>query len=374
MKLGAAIAKFTSRGAPHPVEGQRRINKRQGLLFEEPEAVTANCLATFARRAADGASPVWLESSLIAPYPGIEGKPTLSCDSLCLFSGGLDSLTGAIDLLSAGKRVGLIGHHGAGMTNAVQGRTLDVLDERYKDAVSRLMFYVQPPKRKLKDGEPSMRSRSFLFLSLGVATATALGSSMPLTVAENGLISVNVPLTPSRIGSSATRTTHPHFIDLYSAMLKTLRLTVAFDLPYKFKTKGEMLAETRDQDCLKKISPLTMSCSHSEAGRYHGFTPGNHCRYCVPCIIRRAAMAHAKLDDAKYNVEVRKNPPDYQTEGGRDFRAFEMAIERFSGTTNRDSLASVMATGPLPPDHIKDYAAVYRRGMEEVTRFLRSRP
>ena len=41
MTLGAAIAKFTSRGPPHPVEGPRRINKRQGLLFEEPEAVTA---------------------------------------------------------------------------------------------------------------------------------------------------------------------------------------------------------------------------------------------------------------------------------------------------------------------------------------------
>jgi 7-cyano-7-deazaguanine synthase in queuosine biosynthesis len=305
------------------------------------------------------------------PYPGKATVSSLQCDSLSLFSGGLDSLAGAIDLLAAGQHVALIGHHGAGMANAVQERVLKILEQNYKDKIARLMLYAQPPKRKLKDGEPSMRSRSFLFLALGVASATALTRSLPLVIAENGLISLNVPLTPARIGSASTRTTHPHFIDLYRRTLEKLGIDVPLVLPYRFKTKGEMLAEAKDQDVLKQTAALTMSCSHSEAGRYQGFTPGNHCGYCVPCIIRRAAMEHAGLSDATYNIDVRKTPPDYRKEAGRDFRAFEIALERFSCTNLRESLATVMATAPLPPEDAKAYANVYQRGMEEVARFMK---
>lgn len=292
------------------------------------------------------------------------------CDALCLFSGGLDSLAGAIDLLADGKRVALVGHHGAGMTNAVQENVLKELTKKYDKQFESFMFYAQPPKRKLKDGELTMRSRSFLFLSLGVATASAAGITAPLTIAENGLISLNVPLTPARGGSSSTRTTHPHFIELYRGLLKKLSLPVTLALPYRFKTKGEMLAEVRDKDLLKNTAALTMSCSHPEAGRYQGYSPGNHCGYCVPCIIRRASMTHANIDDASYNVDVRINPPSYKTESGRDVRAFEMALERFKGTKLPDSLASVMSTGPLPPEEVVEFANVYRRGMEEVGRFL----
>lgn len=308
-----------------------------------------------------------------APYPGATESPDFKCDALCLFSGGLDSLAGAIDLLADGKQVALIGHHGAGMTNAVQEHVLKELAKKYEKQFQSFMFYAQPPKRNLKDGELTMRSRSFLFLSLGVATATSANSSAPLTIAENGLISLNVPLTPARGGSSSTRTTHPHFMELYRGVLKKLGVSVTLALPYRFKTKGEMLAEVRDKDVLNTTASLTMSCSHPEAGRYLGYNPGNHCGYCVPCIIRRAAMIHAKIPDATYNVDVRTDPPDYKGESGRDFRAFEMAVERFKGTKPKDSLANVLSTGPLPPEEVMDFADVYRRGIEEVAHFLKGK-
>jgi hypothetical protein len=309
-----------------------------------------------------------------AAYPEKTEATDSACDSLCLFSGGLDSLAGAIDLLADGKRVALIGHHGAGMTNAVQENVLNELTKKYEKQFESFMFYAQPPKRNLKDGELTMRSRSFLFLALGVSTASAAGISAPLTIAENGLISLNVPLTPARGGSSSTRTTHPHFVELYRGLLKKLSIPVALALPYRFKTKGEMLADVRDKEVLKKTASLTMSCSHPEAGRYHGYSPGNHCGYCVPCIIRRAAMTHATIEDAIYNIDVRTDAPDYKAESGRDVRAFEMALARFKGTKLKESLASVMSTGPLPPEDVVEFANVYRRGMEEVGRFLKGKP
>ncbi|MHC5720555.1 MAG: hypothetical protein ACYTX0_53180, partial [Nostoc sp.] len=113
----------------------------------------------------------------------------------------------------------------------------------------------------------------------------------PLVVAENGLISLNVPLTHSRIGSLSTRTTHPHFLSLYQKILSSLGLVTSIELPYKFFTKGEMLANVKNKEVLESTANLSMSCSHPEAGRFRQGSPSHHCGYCVPCIIRRAALA-----------------------------------------------------------------------------------
>ena len=127
----------------------------------------------------------------------------------CLFSGGLDSLVGVLDLLSTGAPLALVGHHGAGVTNPVQQNVLAGLRRTFSPLMREFMFYVQPPKDHTA-GETSMRSRSVLFLALGIAVASLAGAGARLVVAENGLISLNVPLTNARIGSSSSRTTHPH--------------------------------------------------------------------------------------------------------------------------------------------------------------------
>src|ERR1017187_7716726 len=41
-------------------------------------------------------------------------------DAVCLFSGGLDSFTGALNLLAEGKTVCLVGHYGPGQTHQAQ--------------------------------------------------------------------------------------------------------------------------------------------------------------------------------------------------------------------------------------------------------------
>ena len=123
------------------------------------------------------------------------GKSKLKkVETVCLFSGGLDSLIGAIDMLEEGRVVALVGHYGAGLTGSIQRDVLLALTKRYGSAAIPVRFYVQPAKRK-REGEPTMRSRSFLFLALAVAVMDAIGGAVPLTIAENGLISLNVPLT-----------------------------------------------------------------------------------------------------------------------------------------------------------------------------------
>ena len=113
-----------------------------------------------------------------------------------------------------------------------------------------------------------------------------------------------------------------------------------------------------------------MSCSHPEAGRFNGRPEGNHCGYCVPCLIRRASMAAAGLADAPPDIDVLTSPPNISSDKGEDLRAFLMALERFAEAPPHESLFRALATGWLPPEDAGEYAAVYSRGMEELGRFL----
>jgi hypothetical protein len=309
--------------------------------------------------------------SFAHPKPERPKPATLqrSVHRVSLFSGGLDSLVGAIDLLEQGETVALVGHHGAGMANLFQQNVLKVLRAAYGDLAPEFMFFVQPPKDH-RDGEPSMRSRSLLFFSLGIGVASTLGAEQPLVVAENGLISLNVPLTNPRMGSLSTRTTHPHFVALFRDLLRGLGIVAEIQTPYRFQTKGEMLGNVRNATVLAQTAKESMSCSHTEAGRYQGRTPGNHCGYCVPCIIRRASMLAAGVADAGYDFDVLTDAPDASLGTGADLRAFQMALERFVEAKPHEALFRVLGTGPLPPNDAKDYAAVYSRGMDEVGRLL----
>nr|WP_281719524.1 Qat anti-phage system QueC-like protein QatC [Nitrosomonas nitrosa] len=289
--------------------------------------------------------------------------------AVSLFSGGLDSLVGAIDLLAAGRFVALVGHHGAGVTNAVQENVLNAL-QRYGPLAAPFMFYVQPPRSGDNDGEQSMRSRSILFLTLGVAVAATLGGGQSLNVAENGLISLIVPLSPATTGSSSTRTTHPHFLALFREFVGAVGLNVRIDTPYRFQTKGEMLQQCAAQDVLRATAPLTMSCSHPESGRFRGHAPSDHCGYCVPCIIRRASLHAAGLPQSRYSVDVTTNPPSPDTDTGRDLRAFQIALERLRNAPATRYLFDVLSTGPIPPPDAAQHAETYRRGLAEVGRLL----
>ena len=312
---------------------------------------------------------IQLRSGEVPTAPTGESK-LKRVETVCLFSGGLDSLVGAIDTLEEGRIVALVGHYGAGVTGSIQRVVLRALIKRYGSAAIPIRFHVQPAKRK-REGEPTMRSRSFLFLALAVAVMDAMGGAVPLTIAENGLISLNVALTPARMGSLSTRTTHPHFVGLYSSLLEAIGLPSVIRFPYCFQTKGEMLRGTRNSGLLETVAPLTMSCAHPQADRYASGKPG-HCGYCVPCIIRRAALKAVGMEHEQYTLDILSDPPDATTEKGRDLRAFEMAIERLRGAKPHRFLFDVLATGPVPAESAEDYSQVYKRGMNEVSDLLGS--
>lgn len=307
-----------------------------------------------------------------SPGPTIAKPTDPPPDAVCLFSGGLDSFVGAIDLLAEGRKLALVGHYGHSQREQVAA--FEALKPPYEAQTLPLWFFVVPPRvSKEQIVESTMRARSILFLALGTCIASALPTGTPVYIPENGLISLNVPLTFGRAGTHSTRTTHPHTIDLYRRLLDALGIEINLRTPYRFATKGEMLRDCKDQKTLKAGVHATMSCSRPQAGRFHGRPVGQHCGYCVPCIIRRASLHAVGLDEEPRITDVLSREIKPNEAAGYDKRAFLMAISRLQAMTPLQVTSEIVSAGPLNVGELDGLTAVFTRGMAEVERFLRQK-
>lgn len=137
----------------------------------------------------------------------------------------------------------------------------------------------------------------------------------------------------------------------------------------------EMMIECKNKTFLAKHYPGTLSCSHPDTSRYiKGTSPGIHCGYCVPCIIRQAAEKAAGGISTNYAHQIKYNPPGPNTGKGRDLKAFKMALEEIKNIARHSMVLRVLKSGPLPfadLNELNDYISVYQRGMNEVSTFLR---
>jgi hypothetical protein len=291
---------------------------------------------------------------------------------VCLFSGGLDSFIGAIDQLEQRGTIALVGHHGrgTGSTSVSQTNALAVLRKHYREEITPFFkFWIAPPSNISERTESTTRARSILFFGLGIAVASSLGEAQ-LIVPENGFISLNVPLTSSRLGSFSTRTTHPYLIYLLRSLLHRLGIAVDIELPYRFLTKGELLRECANQAVAEEGLPVTMSCSHPSANRFNqARDPNIHCGYCVPCLVRRAAVLASGLrDSTRYAFSDLSVP--LSANRGLDLKVFRIALDRYA--TQPPLMKDILSAGRLPgsDDELAAYLEVYQRGIREVQLLL----
>lgn len=310
-------------------------------------------------------------SALVSPRP----RPLLPVqfDSVNLFSGGLDSLIGAIDSLQTGKTPILVSHAGEGLVSKSQEQCYDALKTAYDTSEFDRLRVWMTFEHGLMDGvepEDTTRGRSFLFFSLGVVAGTALDGDFVLNVPENGLIALNVPLDPLRLGALSTRTTHPFYIARWNELLEILGTKGKLENPYWDKTKGEMAAECANKTLFREAASLSLSCSSPTKGRWDK-KPQGHCGYCLPCLIRRASLLGD--DPTSYDVaDLTAGILNTKKAEGQQVRSFQVAINRI---VKRPALAKILIHKPGPliefPDRWNAYAGVYKRGLEEVGRLLK---
>ena len=199
-----------------------------------------------------------------------------------------------------------------------------------------------------------------LFIGYGAMAASTIAQGFApseLIIPENGLISINAPLTLRHIGSLSTRTTHPHFISSLQRILDSVNLGVRLVDPYSLKTKGEMLIECQNRT-VEGLASASYSCGK-------GKRLNQQCGRCVPCLIRRASFHAARLEDlTEYWAD------DLSSHATNE----DVASARFAAGSlvHRDVAAWAAEAGPLPHDLARrnSYVDVVRRGTEELRAFF----
>ena len=287
-------------------------------------------------------------------------------DSVCLFSGGLDSMIGAIDLTQQGKKPVLVSH--------AYPKDREKQDDVYnKLRLTNAKFQVVANPRKVKEipVDVQMRTRSFNFIAFGALIATALSKNhynnqtVNLYIPENGLISINPPLTARRIGSLSTRTTHPFFLGKLNELFVNIGLPVKLLNPYQFKTKGEMIVDCQNQTLLKKAAVDTVSCGKWKRS-------GTQCGRCVPCLIRRASFNTATYNDnTPYQFpilnDVIKNPNNRD-----DLMSMIVAIQSLENASNKNIWVARSGSLPLEKTERQSIIDTVLRGMGEVKNYLQT--
>ena len=186
---------------------------------------------------------------------------------------------------------------------------------------------------------------------------------MEIVIPENGLISLNIPSTFSRLGTSSTRTTHPYYLRMFQELLNRLQLDIHFINPYQFKTKGEMLIECKNKEFVENNLSNTMSCSHPDNGRMLKETEARHCGYCLPCVIRQAAIKKAGMhDQSTYRDREFKIVKEART----ILNSYRLGMEKCNP---KYAFLTIQQSGPIE-EKIEEYANLYVRGMNELKDYL----
>lgn len=303
------------------------------------------------------------------------GEKSNKYDEVSLFSGGMDSLISTINLMKDGKNTLLISHAGEALTKNAQKNIVDKFDTLYTNVLHTwLDLWMVFPRNYIPDGgnDNNTRSRSFLFIGYALFAMTGLDNISELLVPENGLIALNVPLDETRVGSFSTRTTHPFYLSLWNELLEGLGMNLSVKNPYWNKTKGEMAEECKDKDVLYETMNLSFSCSSPGKARWKQLSQ-QHCGYCVPCLIRRAAMHKAFHNDGTVYTEISVyEMQNKNAEGiGIQLRSFQYAIDKIKHDRNR-AWFYIHKPGPLPQDdeYLQELADTYARGLLEVDKFI----
>ena len=308
---------------------------------------------------------IWEIEFLPGGYRPQESKKLLVPEENCivLLSGGLDSLVGVLDLCAAEETDPWAVSQVAGGDKKRQALFAQSIRSGIRHLQLNHNASCPPPY------EQSQRSRSLIFLAYGVLAATSLasyqdGAVVRLYVCENGFISINPPLTGSRLGSLSTRTTHPYFLGLFRELVKSAGLRVEIVNPYQFRTKGEMLVDCKNQELLRRLASESTSC-----GRF-GRTGYRHCGRCTPCLIRRAAFHAWDGADSTGYVYSDLSRDDVQHARFDDVRAVAMALAEVEMDGLNSWLGASLSTTQL--GEVAEYEATVQRGLVELATFLES--
>ena len=234
---------------------------------------------------------------------------TLEHPFVALYSGGLDSLAGAVaqSLNPKYNAAVLVGGQSGKVFKSLQEKQHSDLRANLKHIHWEDMRGFSHPYKKgslapwnvpEKRQEKSQRSRAFLFLAFGAVTAYAYGVDT-LHVYENGVGAVNLPYTAAFGGADMTRAMHPKTLLLAGRLFgRILDRPFTIANPSLWLTKGEMCAQLARAG-LADLANGTVSCDSFPLREFH-----KQCGLCTSCLLRRLSLHAAGLRELDQGSEL----------------------------------------------------------------------
>ena len=276
-------------------------------------------------------------------------------DCICLLSGGMDSLVGAIDLHEEGRNPLFV-------SQTVRGDAEHQREYAMQFGINNLCQWSNNIKKK-GESEISTRARSMVFFAFALLASCGIDCNAQgrkeLFVPENGYISLNMPLDPLRTGSLSTKTTHPVYMKAMQEIWNDVGINIDFVFPYKYKTKGEVLMDCKNQDLMKKLIFGSTSC-----GKYQRKL--QHCGVCVPCLVRRAAFLKNNLCDVTEGGYFKEN---LQCSYSKDVAAAALAVVQLKKNGIESLVKGMLSFAKGEERNL--YLGVIERGVLEIGALLR---
>lgn len=301
--------------------------------------------------------------------------PCKGLDRVLMFSGGLDSLAGAVQTAASGEAKGLV---------LVSHRPVSTLDSRQRNLVKELVNrfplpLVHVPVWVNKHGlgrESTQRTRSFLFAALGTAVAEGVEAG-GVRFFENGVVSLNLPVADEVLRARASRTTHPVSLKLFTDFFSLVaNRPLVFDNPFVFQTKTEVVSVIGKYYAGELIAH-SCSCSHQMFKSKHQL----HCGTCSQCIDRRIAViaagldAHDSPDDYETDVFTGPRQQGYEKNMAVDFARHAMELSKMSDTAMlvkfNMELSRAAGVHAKPSYAASQFVEMFRRHGETVSQVLR---
>jgi 7-cyano-7-deazaguanine synthase in queuosine biosynthesis len=295
---------------------------------------------------------------------------------IVLFSGGLDSLAGAAELVAEDQVPLLVSHRSSPTRTELQNSLMEQLSEKAKRRLPGIGVWVTRKDKEAVDN--SQRLRSFLYMTLAAVAAYELRIES-VSYCENGITTFNLPLSDQRIGSRSTRTTNPKVVRLFSRLVENVMgRPIRFENPFLLSTKRQVIERLMQHGCAGAIK-TSLSCTRT----FGVEKTKRHCGVCFQCVTRRFAIvaanaeAHDPADD--YKKDVFKDGLAKGVERGNvtDWVNFnrevkELAIEalflRFP-----QLYQEVGSMGGDRHENTKYLYALYQRNAEDVVSVLRAK-
>lgn len=297
--------------------------------------------------------------------------------AVSLFSGGLDSLVGVIDNLEENKnqssKILLASHYDGGSgVKSDQKRLLEILRPAYPNAFHHVCCGAGVSDNADSAREPSSRSRSIMFIGIGLYLANSISNTTPLLIPENGTISLNFPLSVSRRSSCSTRTTHPYFLKSLQEVLSIVDIQNPMINSYQFKTKGELVAECKNQPLLKKSALKSASCGKRGHKRsWDNKTGVYNCGKCMPCIYRRAALHKINLDKETYGIDIFNSESFHLNSNAQSTSDINACLSFLRKNYSHSEIGlQLLINGKLDSSKLEDYINLVLRTKQELKNWI----